>query len=414
MKIAILHEMLVKLGWAEKVVEKISSVFPDAPIYTLIYDEEKVWKVFPKDNVKVAKLTQKIYNLTKNQRFCLPFMPKAVESLDLSEYDVVICSSSWFAHWAITKPETKFIVYYHSPARYLWDWTNEYKNDIWWNKWIKWFILNRLFLKLRQWDFIASNRVDINLANSKNSALRVKKYYRKDSEILYPPIETKRFQKEVKGIWVLSSFIPPFVKGAKGGLPSTNNVANAFITNKEQKTPNPLYEMGKGQIWYYIIISALTEFKKIEIAIEWFNKMSDKNLVIIWSWNYKETLENKVSWKNIVFTWARYGDELVELVQWSLWLVFPWEEDFWIVPIEAMACWKPIFAYRAGWLLETVIDNKTWNFFDDKNWYDFVPKFLEFDEKVLNWFFDKDFIKNHANQFDESHFEKRLKEIVWI
>lgn len=140
--------------------------------------------------------------------------------------------------------------------------------------------------------------------------------------------------------------------------------------------------------------------------------MPDKNLVIIWDWNYRETLKNKVTWNNIIFTWARYSDELVELVQWSLGLVFPWEEDFWIVPIEAMAAGKPIFAYAWGWLLETVIDNKTWSFFSDKTWYDFVPKFKEFDQKVHSWFFDKKFITKHALKFDESLFEKRIKEIV--
>ncbi len=406
MKIAILHEMLIKLGWAEKVVEKLMSIFPDAPIFTLIYDEKKVWKVFPIEKVKVAQITQRMYKLTKNQRFCLPFMPRAVESLDFSEYDVVLCSSSWFAHGAITKPETKFIVYYHSPARYLWDWTNEYKNDIGWNRWIKWFLLNRLFLKLRIWDTIASNRADINLANSKNSSLRVKKYYRKDSEILYPPIETKRFQKVIESSWVIKSTIPLFVKVARG----------VFLSNNETINNNNSNRLSPSQEWqfnYYIIISALTEFKKLEIAIEWFNKMPDKKLVIIWAWNYRETLENKVLWNNIIFTWARYSDELVEIVQWSLGLIFPWEEDFWIVPIEAMASGKPIFAYRAWWLLETVIENKTWNFFDDKNWYDFVPKFKEFDKNVQSWFFDIDFIKNHAEKFDESLFEKRIKEIVY-
>ncbi len=393
MKIAILHEMLIKLGWAEKVVEKIASIFPEAPIFTLIYDEEKVWKVFPKDKVTVASTTQKIYNLTKNQRFCLLFMSRAIESFDFSDYDIVICSSSGFAHWAITKPETKFIVYYHSPTRYLWDWTNEYKKDIGFDKWIKWYILNKLFLSLRIWDVIASSRVDINLANSKNSASRVQKYYRKTCEILYPPIETKRFQKEIDKTICHCEWNEAIQK-------TWNNLINGLLRTSQWQTN------------YYIIISALTEFKKIEIAIEWFNKMPDKNLVIIWDWNYRETLKNKVTWNNIIFTWARYSDELVELVQWSLGLVFPWEEDFWIVPIEAMAAGKPIFAYAWGWLLETVIDNKTWSFFSDKTWYDFVPKFKEFDQKVHSWFFDKKFITKHALKFDESLFEKRIKEIV--
>ena len=338
-------------------------------------------------------------------------MSKAIESLDFSGYDVVICSSSGFAHWAITKPETKFIVYYHSPTRYLWDWTNEYKKDIWWNSGIKWYILNSFFLKLRIWDVIASNRVDINLANSNNSSRRVLKYYKKDSEVLYPPIETKRFQKEIEKVWVLEKIFTNVISSeVERSIEEINNkIWKNNVISKEQIPPF----QSEWQINYYIIISALTEFKKIEVAIEWFNKMPDKTLVIIWWWNYSDTLKSKVNWNNIIFTWARYSDELVELVQWSSWLVFPWEEDFWIVPIEAMAAWKPIFAYAWWWLLETVIDDKTWSFFEDKTWYDFVPKFEEFDKKVKSGFFDQKFIKTHAKKFDESLFEQRIKEIVY-
>ena len=143
----------------------------------------------------------------------------------------------------------------------MWDWTNEYKKDIWANSWIKAFILNRLFLNLRQWDYIASKRADITLANSTNTASRITKYYRKKSEVLYPPVETWRFWKEV-------------------------NIKTEYEN-------------------YYIIISALTEFKKIEIAIEWFNKMPDKKLVIIWQWDYRIELESKAE-KNIIFIWAKY------------------------------------------------------------------------------------------------------------
>ncbi len=288
MKVAILHEMLVKFGGAEKVVESFLKIFPEADLFTLIYDEKKIGNFFPREkiNSQVFSLpTQKRYNLLKNQRFCLSLMPKSVEQLDFSEYDLVLCSSSWFAHWAITKPETKFVVYYHSPARYLWDWTNEYKKDIWFNKWIKWYILNRLFLKLRQWDYIASNRVDISIANSTNTQNRIRKYYKKNSVVLYPWVETSRFWKKLDNNLV---FEKPFEN-------------------------------------YYIIISALTEFKKIEIAIEWFNKIKDSNLTIIWDWNYRENLEKLILWNNVKFVWPKYGDELVYLVQNSNWLIFPWE-----------------------------------------------------------------------------------------
>lgn len=381
MKIAILHEMLIKLGGAEKVVENWCKIYPEADIFTLIYDEEKVGKIFPKQkiNPQVFKLrTQKIYKYTKKQRLCLPFMAISVEQLDFSEYDIVLCSSSWFAHGAITKPDTKFIVYCHSPARYMWDWTNEYKRDLWINSGIKKYLfsymINRLFLKLRQWDYIASKRADITLANSYNTKQRITKYYRKDSEILYPPIETTRF-------WNLWISVP--------------------LTTKIQDVPES----------YYIIISALTEFKKIEVAIEWFNKMPSQKLIIIGKWDYEKALIN-YSEKNIVFAWAKYWDELVFLVQNSLWLIFPWEEDFWIVPVEVMAAWKPVFAYRWWWLLETVLEWYTWEFFDDKNGKDFNEKFRLFNKNNLEWKYTSEACKTQAEMFWESKFVQRIKELV--
>ena len=244
------------------------------------------------------------------------------------------------------------------------------KKDIWASGWIKWYILNKLFLKLRVWDFIASKRCDITLANSSNTKKRISKYYRKDSEVLYPPVETERFEKPL---------------------------------------PNPPLQ-GEGN--YYIIISALTEFKKIEVAIEWFNKMSDKNLIIIWSWDYKNKLVQLVQdEKNIQFVWPKYSDELVQLVQNSKWLIFPGEEDFWIVPIEVMAAWKPVFAYRWWWLLETVVEWITWEFFYEKDWGDFVEKFKIFDENNMKNKYKSNSCKKQSEKFSETKFEKRIKEL---
>lgn len=378
MKIAILHEMLIKFGGAEKVVESFLKIFPGADLFTLIYDEKKMWKFFPKEKINsqvFALSSQKIYNLFKKQRFCLLFMAKSVEKLDFSNYDLVLCSSSSFAHWAITKPETKFVVYYHSPSRYLWDWTNEYKKDIWFNSWIKWYLINNFLLKLRMWDYIASNRNDIRIANSINTQNRINKYYKKDSNLLYPWIDTNRFWNQ---------------------LDYSKN--NFYIDYKN----------------YYIIISALTEFKKIDIAIAWFNNLDNINLIIIWAGDYGEELEKQIQYNNIKFVWAKYSDELVYLVQNSSWLIFPGEEDFWIVPVEVMAAWKPVFAYNFWWLKESVIAWITWEFFDDKNWWDFVEKFKLFNKNNLDWKYRVEECRKQAEKFSIKEFEKKLKEIIKI
>ncbi len=378
MKIAILHEMLIKFWGAEKVVQSFLKAFPEADLYTLIYDEKKVWDFFPKQKINKQCFylkTQKIYNLFKKQRLCLNYMAISVEQLDFSDYDIVLCSSSWFAHWAITKPETKFIVYYHSPARYMWDWTFEFKRDLKIPKFIKpLFIykLNKLLLKLRQWDFIASKRNDITIANSKNTASRIKKYYKKDSILLYPPVETNRFSKQI----------------------------DLSKTNFESVTKN-----------YNLIISALTEFKKIDIAIKAFNKINNQKLIIIWDWDYKKELQ-KISWKNISFIWKQYWDDLVWLVQNSLGLIFPWEEDFWIVPIEVMAAWKPVFALAKWWLLETIIAWETWEFFYEKSWKDFIERFNIFDKNNKSWKYLKENCQKQAEKFSEEKFNQKLKNII--
>ncbi|ATU05914.1 hypothetical protein BKN14_03415 [Candidatus Gracilibacteria bacterium HOT-871] len=377
MKVAILHEMLIKLGGAEKVVENFVNLFPDASIFTLIYDENKCSKIFPKEKIsnQVWKTkTQKVYNIFKKQRLCLPFMAKSIESFDFSEFDLVICSSSGFAHGAITKPETKFVVYCHSPARYMWDWTNEYKRDLGlFSGWKKYFLkpfIENTFFKNRQWDFLASQRSDLIIANSKNTQKRIQKYYKRESVILYPPVETERFGK----ILEKNDFQKPFEK-------------------------------------YYIIISALTEFKKIEIAILGFNKL-DENLLIIGAGDFRENLEKMIKKENIKFAGAKYGDELVFLVQNSLGLIFPGEEDFGIVPVEVMAAGKPVFAYKGGGLLETNIENITGSFFEDKFGEDFIEKFKVFHKNNLEKKYLPENCINQAKKFSKEIFEKQFLELI--
>lgn len=374
MKIALIHDLLVKLWWAEKVLEKLMHMYPKADIFTLIYDEKKVGKIFPKEKIKyIPNSTQNIYTLFWNQRLCLPFMAKAIESIDLSQYDVVIADSSAFAHGCITKPETKFIVYYHTPTRYLWDWTNEYKRDIGWNRWVKWWILNGLFAKLRIWDVNASARHDITLANSHNVAKRLKKYYWLDAKVIYPNVDIYAFDREVSPYFISKI---PFKK-------------------------------------YYIIISALTEFKKVDIAIKAFGSMKDKNLVIVGSGNYQKSLE-KIAWENIYFTGRIEWDDFLDAMQKSSGLIFAWEEDFGIVPIEAFGAGKAVFAYRWGWLAETMVPWVTGEFFDEKDGSDFVEKFEIFEQNIIKWKFKPEEIKKVALRYSEDEFERQMRETVWI
>jgi len=373
MKIAILHEMLIKLWGAEKVVEELTYIFPDASLYTLIYDEIKVWKIFPRKKIHPSCFSlpsQKRYNLIKRQKLCLPKMTESVELLDFSNYDVLIISSSGFAHGALTKPHTKTIVYYHAPARYLWDWTHEYRRELWFHKWVLGYIFGTYLKKLRQWDYIASRRPDIVLVNSNTTQSRIWKYYRRESQVIFPPIDIKRFQKTV---WV----------------------------SREGKK-------------YYIILSALTEFKRLDVAIKNFSELSDIPLVIIGEWSQRKELESLVGWsKNIMFTGAKYGDELVVLVQNSLGLIFPGEEDFGIVPIEVMAAWKPVFALRKGWLTETILEWISWEFFDDPGGKDFQEKFIAFHTKNISNKYNQEACQKQASLYDKDVFRKKILEQVF-
>ncbi len=362
--------MLVKLGWAEKVVESLVRLYPKADIFTLMYDETSVWSVFPKERIHpqvFSLMSQKIFIRTGNQRLSLMFMKRSIEKLDLSDYDLVIVSSSWFAHGIKVPKTTKTIVYYHAPSRYLWDWTHAYRKDIWYDTGIRWFFLSIILQSIRLWDYEAGQQHDIILANSTTTQKRIWKYFRRTAQIVYPPVETKRFAK--KWIW------------------------------KKDATK------------YYIILSTLTEFKRIEIAIQNFFPHDDTKLWIIGDGDHRKYLE-KISWDNIHFLGAMYGDKLVEVVQNSLGLIFPGEEDFWIVPIEVMAAGKPVFALQKGWLTETVIPGETGEFFTDPLGTDFPPAFLEFHEKNLQWIYTKKSCQKQANIFSEAQFHKTIKKLA--
>ncbi|MBD3156876.1 glycosyltransferase [Candidatus Peregrinibacteria bacterium] len=311
-QIALVHDFLIKLGGAERVLQVLSDIYPEAPIYTLLYDEEKVGKVFPRDRIRFSSLQRLPQWLRRKQRYLLPSMPKAVEAMDFSSYDIVLSSSSAFAHGIITNTDTQHYCYCHSPMRYAWDWTHEYLEENAMGA-IKKTAARLLLNKIRMWDQIAGDRPDHYIANSQTVQKRIKKYYKKESSVIYPPVDIKRF-------------------------------------NPRRKKEN-----------FFLIVSTITPYKKIDLAIHLFNKIG-KELIIIGDGPQRSYLQS-IAAPNIHFLGFKSDKEIAEYYRNARAFIFPGEEDFGITPVEAMACATPVLAYGKGGVTETVLPGITGEFF---------------------------------------------------
>jgi len=218
MNVAIVHDFLFKLGGAERVVSEIAKMFPEAPIYTLLYDEEKCGEVFESSRVIPSSLNKYPSFIRKRPQYLLGKMPQAIEEFDLSGFDLVISSSGAFSHGAITGPQTKHLCYCHSPMRYAWDYTHEYLAEKKMNPALEWMVRRTLF-EVRQWDRAAADRPDKYLANSKHVAKRLKKYFQVDADVLYPPVDVDRFYpyEEAEDYFLIVSALTPFKKNRPRG-----------------------------------------------------------------------------------------------------------------------------------------------------------------------------------------------------
>ena len=360
MKIAIVHDFLTKIGGAEKVLLEITKIFPDAPIFTLLYDQEGTKSYFSEKNIITSYLNKYPRSIVKSKKFLLSKFPQAIESFDFSEYDIVISSSNSYAHGIITKPSTLHICYSHSPMRFVWDWYHEYlsENKIGFSP-IGLYI-RKLLHDIRIWDFIAVDRVDYWLANSRNSADRIKKYYKKASTIIYPPVN-------------LESISPSF------DLPDD----------------------------YYLIVSRLEPYKKIDFVIDTFNK-NRKNLVIIGEGSDKSRLK-KLAKDSIEFLGWQSDQSVHEYMKNAKALIFPGEEDFGITPIESLASGRPVIAYDKGGVKES-ITTKTGVFFSEQNEDSLNVAVRELEKNYIN--FSPHECRNQAEKFSNAIFTKQLMEFV--
>jgi len=356
MRVALVHDYLNQYGGAERVLEALCEIWPEAPIFTLIYDKQRTGLAFEGRKIKTSFL-QKIPFVRAHHRPFLMLMPLGVEKFDLSKYDLVISDSASFAKGVIVRPKTRHICYCHTPTRYVWDDSHKYIREFSYPGFIK-NLVPPFLSYLRLWDEAASARPDLYLANSNFVAQRIKKYYDRSSTVIYPPVKTSNF----------------------------------FVSNKIDD--------------YFLLVSRFLPYKKIDLAIEAFNRLGWP-LKIIGDGPEGNQLR-KIAKANIEFIGLVPEKKLRDYYVRCRALIFPQEEDFGIVAVEAMAAGRPVIAYEAGGALEIIKEGETGIFFKEQTVDSLVAALRSF--KIEKFFPQR--IREQASRFDKEVFKKKIKEFV--
>lgn len=361
MKVALVHDYLLRMGGAERVLLELAKMFPEAPIYTLLCDQEKVAPWFPAERIIPSFLQNFPEFLKKRHKYLLPFLPVAAENFDLREFDLVISSSSAFAKSVITRPMAKHICYCHAPARFLWDWHAEYLRENNFGFFRK-FLARAVSHYLRIWDRSSAKRVDHFIANSKATREKLFKYYRQEAQVIYPPVR----------------------------LPSWKE----FLSARD-----------KG---YYLIISQLAPYKKIGAAIEAFNRLN-LPLVVAGEGSESEKLSASAG-PNIRFLGWVSDAERNELFKNCAAFILPGEEDFGIAAVQAMSWGKPVLAERSGGAKETVLEGATGEFFEGSLPETIADGMRRLRQNSSNY--SSLVIRKWAEKFSEEKFRKEMLDFI--
>ncbi len=349
MKVALAHDHLNQIGGAERVLAEFHALYPDAPVHTLLYDRAAVGSFFSGWDVR-SSFIERLPGGTRFFKWYLWLMPTAVEQLDVSAYDVVVSSASALIKGLVVKPATTHVCYCHTPTRYLWSDTLQYTSELPQPAWVK-KLLPILLTRLRQWDYLAAQRVDDFVANSKFVAKRIQKYYRRESTVIYPPVDTAGFG--------------------------------------EAQDPED----------YFLVVSRLRPYKRVDLAIRAFNKLG-MPLKIIGSGEQEAELR-ALAKPNIEFLGQVSDEDKVKYLKRCRALIHPQEEDFGITAVEAMAAGRPVIAYGSGGALETVLNGTTGVHFIEQSWESLADAVVRFRYQT----FDPIKLQQHAAQFSTARFD---------
>ena len=355
MKIALVHDRLTDMGGSERVFQAFAEIFPEAPLYVSIVDHKRIFDFFKDKNIKTSFLQKLPKFISKSHRNLFFLYPFAFENFDFSDFNVVLTSTVFAGKGIITGSRIKHICYCHTSTRYFWEFQKDYTDHF--GK-IKRLIYSVLCHWLRIWDFNAAQRVDNFIANSKAVQERIKKTYRRNSVVIYPPVRCHEF-------------LPSEIDGD-----------------------------------YYLVVSRFVEYKRVDLAIKACNELGRKLILVGGGQEIKEL--KKLACKTVSFIENASDEQVKKLMSECKALLFPGEEDFGIVPVEAMSCGRPVIAFGKGGVLDTVIDGKTGILFGEQT----VESLKAAMEKFEAMVFDKQEIREHALKFDESVFREKIKEFV--
>ncbi|MCL6443881.1 MAG: glycosyltransferase [Alicyclobacillus sp.] len=355
MKIAIVHDWLISYAGSERVVMELCAIFPDAPVYTSIYNEKVMNRYFPRDRVRTTFL-QRVPGSLHGYQMLLPLMPYAFEALDLRDYDVVVSSSHAFSKGVLTRADTVHVCYCHTPTRYLWSHFHEYleqiANPV---KRLMWLYVSN---KLRAWDYAAAQRVDFFVANSSAVQHRIQKYYHRSSVVVYPPVH-------------MPDCAIPFLRED-----------------------------------FYITVGRLVPYKRIDIAVRAMTQLG-RPLIVVGDGPEHEYL------KNIAGSTVKFSGSVSESAKWELLrrakaLIFCGEEDFGIVMVEALSCGCPVIALGRGGALDIVRPGINGYLFNEQSVQSLIDAVIQFERMDL----DPHEVAASVRQFSPNEFALNIGRII--
>lgn len=361
MKIAVVHDWLVTYAGAERLLEQVLEVFPDADLFSLVDFLPPDKRFFIKNKPVRTSFLQYFPLARSKYRSYLPFMPAAVESLDVSGYDLVISVSHAVAKGVRTLPGQKHICICCSPIRYAWDLRQQYLEESGLDKGVKGLLASFLLDRVKKWDLAVVPRVTHFAAISEYIGRRIKNNYGRDCSVLYPPVYVERFE--------------------------------------------PVEKKGK----FYLTASRMVPYKKIPLIAEAFSEMPDKELFIIGDGPEFSKVRGKAG-PNVKLLGYQDNHVLKDYLQRARAFVFAAEEDFGIAPLEAQACGTPVIAYGAGAVRETIIEGKTGIYFESQTVEAIIDAVGRFES--LENSFDIGWIRKNAERFSSERFRRELKKLV--